>query len=375
MRTSDKTANSPVRIGIIGVGVMGGGHATYLLDGQVENAVLTALCDIDPSKLTRFTADHPELYRYNDYRELITSGNVDAVIIATPHYFHPEIAIFAFEHGLHVISEKPVGVDAKSVRKMNEAAIASGKVFSSMFCVRTDPYFRKLREMILDGSLGQIKRVTWIKTNWYRPQAYHDSATWRSSWKTEGGGLLINQSPHNLDMLQWFFGMPEKITALVSFGKYYNISVEDEAHLLLHYKDFICTYIASTGEFPGSDRFEIACEMGHVIYEDGKIRFIRSEISEREFNRNNLNPNARPKYEEFEVAPLCGEMHHKYITQNFVNAILNREELIAPGINGINEVELCNGAHMSAWTGQTVTLPVDPDAFCNLLQERINNEA
>jgi len=371
MCTSANHATAPVRIGIIGVGVMGGGHAAYLLDNQVQNAILTSLCDIDTAKFTRFTDAHPELLCYKDYRELIASGNVDAVIIATPHYFHPEIAIFAFEHGLHVISEKPVGVDAKSVYKMNEAAIASGKVFSSMFCVRTDPYFRKIRQMILDGTLGQIKRVTWIKTDWYRPQAYHDSASWRSSWKTEGGGLLINQSPHNLDMLQWFFGMPEKITADVSFGKYYDIEVEDDVTVLLHYKDFTCTYIASTGEYPGSDRLEIACEMGQLIFEGGKIRFRRTNISEREFNRNNRDSGARPGLQEITVEPLPGEMHHKYITQNFVNAILFDEDLIAPGLNGINEVELCNGIHLAAWTGETVTLPVDPDAFCRKLNEKI----
>lgn len=363
----------PIRIGIIGTGVMGGGHATYLLNREVKNAVLTCLCDIDSSKFTKFTTSHPELLCYTDYKEMITSGNVDAVIIATPHYFHPEIAIFAFEHGLHVISEKPVGVDAKNVYRMNEAAIASGKVFSSMFCVRTDPCFRKIRQMLLDGTLGKIKRVTWVKTNWYRPQAYHDSASWRSSWKTEGGGLLINQSPHNLDMLQWFFGMPERITADVSFGKYYNIEVEDDVTALLHYKDFTCTYIASTGEYPGSDRLEIASDMGQLIFEDGKIRFYKTDISEREFNRNNQDPNARPGVTEFAIDPLPGEMHHKYITQNFVNAILFGEELIAPGLNGINEVELCNGIHMAAWTGKTVSLPVDPDAFCHILEEKIQN--
>lgn len=360
-----------VRIGIIGVGIMGSGHAEYLLTGQVEKSILTCLCDIDSKKFIKFANIYPKLQCYTDYKEMITSGNVDAVIIATPHYFHPEMAIFAFEHGMHVISEKPMGVEARNVMRMNTAAIESGKVFSSMFCVRTDPNFRKIREMIMDGSLGKIKRVTWIKTDWYRPQAYHDSANWRSSWKTEGGGMLINQSPHNLDMIQWFFGMPDEITAQVSFGKYYDIEVEDEVIVHLHYKDFICTYISSTGEYPGSDRLEIACEMGLLVFENGKICFRKTDISEREFNKSNKDPNARPGMQEIYVEPLQGMMHHKYITQNFVNAILNGEELIAPGLNGLNEVEICNGIYMSAWTGKTVSLPVCQDDFCNLLQQKI----
>ena len=360
-----------VRFGVIGVGNMGSVHANYLWNGEIDWAELTCICDIDPLKLQRCAADKPGLHCYEDYRQMLTSGELDAVIIVTPHYFHHEMAIFAFAQSLHVICEKPLGVRVSDVEEMNRAAITSGKVFSSMFCVRTDPWFRKIRELVLSGTLGGIKRVNWIKTDWYRPQAYHDSSPWRSSWAGEGGGLIANQSPHNLDMLQWIFGMPRKLTAFVSFGKYYDIEVEDEVTTVLHYPDFTCTYIASTGEAPGTDRMEIIGDLGKLTFENQKLVLRKNEVSEREFNRTNTVAFASPVSHEEILPPPAGEMKHQYITQNFVNAILSGEELIAPGLDGINEVTLANAIYLSAWTAQTVTLPVDSAQFDRLLREKI----
>lgn len=360
-----------IRFGVIGVGNMGSTHANYLWNGEIDWAELNCVCDIDLQKLTRCAADKPGLACYQDYRQMLSSGKLDAVIIATPHYFHHEMAIAAFKQGLHVISEKPLGVRVQDVEEMNRAAIASGKVFSSMFCVRTDPWFRKIRELVQSGALGQIKRVNWIKTDWYRPQAYHDSSPWRSSWAGEGGGLIANQSPHNLDMLQWIFGMPQKLTAFVSFGKYYHIEVEDEVTTVLQYPGFTCTYIASTGEAPGTDRMEIIGDLGRLTFENQKLLFRKNEISEREFNRINTVPFAAPVSHEEQIPAPAGEMKHQHITQNFVNAILCGEELIAPGLDGINEVSLANAVYLSAWTEQTVTLPVDNALFNRLLQEKV----
>lgn len=361
-----------VRIGVIGVGNIGGLHTRYLLNHEIDHAELTCLCDINPDKMAPFKRAHPELHIYENYEMLLESGNADAVIIAVPHYLHPIMAMRAFACGLHVIVEKPVGVYAKNVAEMNAAAEKSGKVFSSMFCVRTDPYFRTVRELVQSGALGGIKRVNWIATDWYRPQAYHDSSPWRSTWDGEGGGVLVNQSPHNLDMLQWIFGLPQRVTAIAQCGKYYHIEVEDEVTALLEYPTFTCTYTASTGEAPGTNRLEIAGDMGRLVLENRQIEFLRNEISEREFNRRNTENMPMPSYWTCTVPPRDGEMKHQHITQNFVNAILENEPLIAPGVDGIREVELSNAIHLSAWTGRTVTLPVDPDEFLRMLNEKRN---
>lgn len=236
---------------------------------------------------------------FTDTDELYKSGLCDVVIIAVPHYDHPSLAIKAFEHGLNVITEKPAGVYTKQVLEMNEAAEKSGKLFGIMYNQRTNPMYQKIRELVKNGDLGHIKRISWIITDWYRCQCYHDSGAWRSTWKTEGGGALINQNPHQLDLWQWMFGMPDKITSFVSFGKYYDIEVEDDVTAFMEYENGTTgTYITSTGESPGTNRLEIACDMGRIVVENGKMIFNRNVISEREFNAENTEiPFGRPKGE------------------------------------------------------------------------------
>lgn len=363
-----------IRFGIIGVGVIGNLHTEYLVSGEVKNAELVAVCDIEASQLEKFTKTYGSTVKtYLDYKEMIANEKLDAVIISTPHYEHPSIAIDCFRAGLHVLCEKPAGVYTKAVLEMNKAAIESKKVFSVMYCLRTNPCFIKIKEMIDSGELGTLKRINWIATDWYRPQGYHDSSSWRSSWKGEGGGLIINQCPHNLDLWQWMFGMPSEITAFMDFGKYYDIEVEDDVTVYMRYESGVTgVLVASTGEAPGTNRLEIAGSRGQLILENNELTFKRTRVDEREFNKNFKGPGfAVPETWECKIP--CDELvtPHKKITQNFVNAILNNEALIVPGLEGINEMEISNAIHMSAWKNKTVTLPVDPEEYYKLLMERV----
>ena len=306
--------------------------------------------------------------------ELIESGLADAVIIATPHYFHPPIAIKAFENGLNVLSEKPIGVYTAQILEMNEAAKKSGKVFGIMYNQRTNPVYQKLRELIQSGELGGIKRVNWTITDWYRPQAYHDSCTWRSTWATEGGGALINQNPHQLDLWQWMFGMPSKIMSHVSFGKYYDIEVEDDVTAFMQYDDGMTgLYITSTGEAPGTNRLEIACDMGKVVVENNTITFWRNRVSEREFNKTNNEIFGCPECWKCEIpADKSGGEQHVGILKNFADAVLKGTPLLAPGYEGINGLTISNAIHYSAWTGGMADVKNFPhDEFYGLLKDKI----
>ena len=216
-----------VKLGIIGYGNMGSGHVRKLKAGKVKNMEVTAVCDISAEKRVAVKTAYPEIAVFDDAEELYKSGLCDTVLIAVPHYDHPRLAILAFDYNLNVITEKPAGVYTKQVKEMNERAAKSDKLFGIMYNQRTNPVYQKLREMVQRGDLGHLKRITWIITDWYRPQAYHDSSSWRSTWKDEGGGALINQNPHQLDLWQWMFGMPDRIMSHVSFGKYYDIEVEN----------------------------------------------------------------------------------------------------------------------------------------------------
>lgn len=365
-----------IRMGIIGLGNMGTTHAHNLSAGRVPGMKLAAICDSSQARREYAQAQFSGVPVFGSAEEMLDSGLLDAVLIAVPHYEHPPLAIKAFAKGLHVLVEKPAGVYTGQVKEMNEAAKASGKVFGIMYNQRTNPIYQKLREMIGRGDLGHIKRITWIITDWYRPQAYHDSSTWRSTWRTEGGGALINQNPHQLDLWQWMFGMPDRIYAKASFGKYYDIEVEDDVMAYLEYDNGTTgEYITSTGETPGTNRLEIACDMGKVVVEDNALTFYRNVISEREHNRTNTVPFARPECWKCDIpADTSGGEQHVGIMKSFVAAVLEGKELLAKGEDGILGLTISNAIHLSAWTGETVDVKHFPDErFYELLQEKIRN--
>lgn len=363
-----------LKLGIIGIGNMGYTHAKSIYEGKINRLKLVAVCDIDPKKLEKAKAELPNVLTFDSADELLSSKSVDAVIIATPHYFHTELAIKAFEAGLNVLTEKPAGVRASDVLKMNSAAEKSGKVFGIMWNQRTNPLFQKAKELIENGTLGSTKRMVWIITNWYRTQSYYDSATWRATWSGEGGGVLLNQAPHNLDLWQWIFGMPDAIYATCDVGKWHNIEVEDDATIIGYYKNgATATFITSTGEYPGTNRLEISGSKGKMVLEKGKLTLLLAEGDEREFCFT--CPDGFPHFEikETVIEQTERETAHNGILQNFTDAVLDGTPLLASGYEGIKEITLSNAAYLSAWTGKKVDLPLDYNAFDKELQKRINS--
>ncbi len=364
---------SAIRVGIVGVGTIGSAHAQSIYDKKVNGMLLAALCDIDEGKCRELSEKYPDIHIYTSYREMLCNGELDAVIIATPHYFHPEIAIFAFEHGLHVLTEKPAGVYTSAVREMISAHKKSGRLFAVMFNQRTNKLFEKAHELMQSGALGELKRTVWLITNWYRKQAYYDSGSWRGTWSGEGGGVLINQAPHNLDLWQWICGMPCSLSAECNIGKYHDIGVEDEAIIKAHYETgATALFVTSTGDYPGTNRLEITGTKGKMVLENKKLTLYMLDRDEREFCLEEPSSKNPVSVSEFDDEPYNG---HINILQNFANALLYGEALISPGIEAINELELSNAAYMSAWLGKEISLPVDSDEFERLLRDKINAES
>ena len=371
---------SKVKMGIIGFGNMGKSHTNKFASGLVPNMELCALCDNDEKKRELIKELYPDIPVFADAEEMYKSGLIDSVTIAIPHYDHAKYAIMAFDYGLNVLTEKPAGVYTKQVKEMNDAAAKSDKVFGIMYNQRTNPMYQKLKKLIEDGELGGIKRITWIITDWYRTQAYHDSSAWRSNWKLEGGGALINQNPHQLDLWQWMFGMPDRIYARASFGKYRDIEVEDDVMAHFEYDNGVTgQYITSTGEAPGTNRLEIACDRGRVIIErsgeEEKMIFDRNTVLEPEYNKTATNGFAKPECWKCEI-PVDGAPgeQHVGIFKDFANAVLNGTKLLAPGEEGIKGLTISNAIHLSAWTGEMIDVKNFPDdKFYDILQEKIKN--
>ncbi len=366
-----------VKFGIIGIGNMGRSHVKRFMDGVFKNGELTAVCDIRRDRLDWMNENgYTAPKQFESAEELIKSGLVDAVLIATPHYSHTEIAVSAFKHGLHVLCEKPAGVYTKQVREMNAAAEKSGKVFGIMYNQRTNDVYAKTRELVKSGELGEIQRAVWIITDWYRPQAYHNSSDWRSMWSTEGGGALINQCPHQLDLWWWILGMPERIRSFVGFGKFHDIEVEDDVTAYMEYKNGASgLFVTCTAEVPGTNRLEISGTRGKITVENNYLTFKRAVTDERDFNRENTEPFGRAEVWNCEIpVDRSGGKQHAGITQNFINAVENGEKLLAPGEEGIFGLTISNSIHMSAWTEDWVyPEKIDEDKFYALLQDKIKN--
>ncbi|MCP4377143.1 MAG: Gfo/Idh/MocA family oxidoreductase [bacterium] len=365
-----------VRVGIIGTGGMGLAHGKYLSKGQIDGAELVALCDANTESLAAAEKKlDSDIQTFDDVDTMFQSGCIDAVIIATPHYYHPPLGIKAFDSGLHVLSEKPAGVYTTQVAELNQAADKSGKMFSMMFQQRTVGIHKKLKDLLDSGELGEIKRNSWIVTNWYRPQSYYDAGGWRASWAGEGGGVLLNQCPHQLDMWQWFCGMPKRLRAFCSLGKYHNIEVEDDVTTYAEYENGATgTFIASTGEAPGTNRFEIACDRGKIVMEDEKLTFWRNRVPERQFNEEFTGGFGSPEVWECNIPIGDKGGEHSEVTEAWIKAILADDPslMVADGREGIKSLELSNAMLLSAWTDGAVDLPIDGEKYHKMLQERID---
>ncbi len=367
-----ETKTQPVRFGIIGVGNMGTSHIKMHLEGKHKELRITAVADINPARLDAAKALMPSLKIYDSAEALIDSGEVDVALIATPHYDHSPIAQYAFSKGVHVLTEKPAGVYTKQVREMNEAAAKTDLVFGIMYNQRTNCVYRKMRELVQSGELGEIRRVSWIITDWYRTQAYYNSGGWRATWKGEGGGVLLNQCPHNLDLWQWICGLPVKVRAFLHEGKWHDIEVEDDVTIYVEYANGATgTFITTTGDCPGTNRFEITLDGGKLVCEDNKLRLykLNGKVSEHCATASEGFGWIEGEWIDVETDGL--NKQHSEVCNKFAAAVLRGEELTAKGEEGIRGLSISNAAHLSAWLGKEIDLPVDEDLYYAELQKKI----
>ena len=362
-----------IKLGIIGYGNIGSMHAGNILDGKCPEIELSAVCDIDDEKIKEFKEKAPNIPTFKDGYEMIESGVIDSLLVCVPHYDHPKYAIKGLECGLNVLIEKPAGVYTKQVEEMNAVAKECNVVFGIMMNQRTNCIYRKMREIVKSGVLGEIKRTNLIITDWYRPQIYYDSGDWRATWSGEGGGVLLNQCPHNLDLWQWICGMPTKIHAKLHYGKWHDVEIEDDVSAYCEYANGATgVFVTTTGDTPGTNRFEITLEKGKLIAEDGVLKMWENEMTEKEFSKTNDNPFARPGFTYTEVETDGENPQHKGVLNQFADAILHGGELVARGEEGINGLTISNAMHLSSWLDKEIDLTnFDSDLFYEELKKRI----
>ncbi|MDH6363991.1 putative dehydrogenase [Enterococcus sp. PF1-24] len=364
-----------VNVVIIGIGNIGNLHINNILSGEIQGVELAGFCDINPEKLVTAKERYGENYKfYGNAEEVFKDSEVDAVIISTPHYDHPVLAIAALKAGKHALVEKPAGVYTKKVREMIEESQKHPELtLSLMYNQRMNPIYQKAKELVEAGEIGELRRTNWIITNWYRSQSYYNSGGWRATWAGEGGGVLLNQDPHQLDLWQWICGMPERVYSFAYYGKRREVEVETEVTAYVEYANGATgVFVTTTTETPGTNRFEIVGSQGKIVIEDEQLKFWRTVVDEAEWNETYTGGFGEPEVWEIKIpVTFDGESGHRKVTQNFVNNILNGEKLVSPAEDGIFGLSISNAIHLSSWLERWVDLPIDEDLFLAELNKRI----
>lgn len=377
-----------VRLGIIGFGAQGGLYANLIAEGRVPNMELGAICDDDPAKADAVASAYPDVAFFDDYRELLDSGQVDAVVTTVPHYLHPEIGIAALQRNIHALVEKPAGVYSKQVAELNDFAAAHPEViFGIMFNQRANPLYIRLKEIIDAGEIGDILRSNWIITTWWRPQGYYDQSDWRATWGGEGGGVLVNQAPHQLDLWQWLCGVPKSVFAKVSYGFRRDIAVEDEVTALVEYENGATgVFVTATHDMVGTDRLEILGTAGKIVVEGSAVATVtRLSKPERELSANMDMSDVMKLFmgggdtsdlytQETIEFPSAWGAQHADVLKNFAAAVADGTPLLAPGSDGIAGVRLANAIHFSSWMGREVSIDFEEEEFLAELNSRIRAE-
>ncbi len=366
--------NRKIKLGIIGIGNMGSGHANNVISGSCPELELVAVADINPSRLEWAKKNLSEsLTVFDNAIDMLDSGLIEACLVSVPHYDHPGLAMECMKRGIHVMVEKPAGVYTRQVREMNEEAARHPEVvFGMMFNQRTNCIYRKMRELVQSGRYGQLRRTNWIITNWYRPQCYYDSGDWRATWAGEGGGVLLNQCPHQLDLWQWICGMPVSVQSHMRFGQWHDIEVEDEVTTYVEYENGATgVFVTTTGDAHGTNRFEVQMDKARIIVEQDQLSLLEFDVSEPEWTRTNTQPFASMPAKEIPVETDGENPQHIGVLNAWAAAILRGEPLVAAGQEGINGLTLSNAMHLSAFLGKKIVLPLDEDLYYEELMKRV----
>jgi len=364
-----------VKLGIIGIGNQGSTYARRLVrENWVPEIEVAAIADINPARLDWARENvSPDIAYFEDAIAMLDSGLIEACVISIPHYDHPRYAMECFRRGIHVMCEKPAGVYTQQVREMNaEAEKHPGVVFAMMFNQRTNCVYRKMRELVQSGKYGRVRRANWLITNWYRSQYYYDSGDWRATWSGEGGGVLLNQCPHQLDLWQWILGMPKKVQSFMRYGQWHDIEVEDDVTTYMEYEDgHTGVFITSTGDPHGSNRFEVQMDGAQLVCEHDRLYLMELDQLEQDWTKTNTQPFGSVPGKEIEVETDGLNPQHQGVFTAFAGAILRGEPLVAGGAEGINGLTLSNAMHLSAFLGRPVEIPFDEKLYHDELMKRV----
>jgi len=357
---------NPVRFGIVGVtGVIGGTHIRAIR--QTEGAELAAVTDLNLAAAQRVASEaRCELLKNFDW--LIKRADIDVVCLCTPHALHAEQAIAALKSRKHVLTEKPMAVTVADADKMIAASEKYDRKLGVVFQYRFRPSVLAARALLQRGQLGQLYRVTVVHAA-FKTQYFYDAAAWRGTWKGGGGGVLINQAPHYLDLLAYLVGMPTRVAAW-NRTLTHRIEVEDTASALMEFPGGAQGFAHfNTVQAPGESRIEIVGDRGTLRIEDNDVRLFQPEIPLRQFAQTDRSHiYAYPRTAEVRVPLASSEATHATVLQDFIDAVRHNRPPACDGQEGRKSLEIGNAMLLSSFSGKPVELPVKRPSIRRLIK-------
>jgi predicted dehydrogenase len=347
-----------VRVGLIGCGKIARIHAQALHD--LPEAAFAACCDTDEQRARELADEHEVQHRYTDVHEMLTSGNVEAVVVCAPHPVHAPLVVAAAEAGVHVLCEKPISISLAEADRMIDATDRAGVTFGVIFQRRFWPAARRIRKAIDDGCLGNLTFGE-CSVRIGRSQAYFDSEPWRGTWQTEGGGVLMNQAVHAIDQFQWFMGPAVEVVgryATLRHGNY--IDVEDTAVATVVFQNGALGSILAASTFTTNLGFRVA------VHGDSGAAVSVWERPEGQQGVNDVwdvpdETDQRAIWEREEQGrPGFPEFHTLQI-QDFLQAIIEDRPPAVTGVDARRSLEIIRAIYQSSRTGQPVSLPLSGD--------------
>lgn len=355
----------PLRHVLVGVGatVLGMHRPAFSL----PTTQLVGVTDVNAA-LAEQRAEELGCPAFPDYPSMLSATRPDVVVIMTPHPFHAEIAIAALEAGCHVLCEKPMAVHVGEADAMIAAAERAGRLLAVSLQFRHRPEIVAAKQIVDAGGLGELQRVD-VLACWTRANRYYQQMPWRGTWKGEGGGVLMNQAPHNLDLACYLAGPPSRVVAWTR-TRLQPIEAEDTAHAMLSWPGgAMGTIHASTAEADTGDRIELLGTGGRLLVTPGHLTYERFSPDLRQHVQETEILWGGPEAQSVPVDLPPGEADHAAVYRDLHDAILHGTPLRSDGVQGRLSLELANAITLSSQRDVAVSLPLDRTAYAELLAE------
>ena len=370
-----------MKLGIAGIGVIGESYLKLFKEGRIKEGEVAAVASRNTQRVEKILEklNLQEVRVYGSLKEMLEKESLSGVIITTPHKLHVSMMKEALQMGVSVLTDKPLSSTRKEAEEMAVFAkdypdLVKGVLFNK----RANPIHKEIKKIIESGELGILRRALYEVTDYYRSHRYYEESGWRGTYEEEGGGVLMNQAVHQMDLLTWFTDLPKEVMAFLKEGSHRPMTTENDAYLHLFYEGGgVGHFITSTHESPGVHRLELSFDQGQILMENEKtLKITKLQEPEEDFSRKTetLFAHVPGTLEVKEFEPLEDKEEHVRTIENFIRAIEGKEKIQSSLEEAVKSITLVNAAYLSHFTGKKGAMDFSLEEYDRELHRKIQEE-